>query len=197
MSTGVFDASFWDDQYLHHKPGWDIGAPSTPLKTFIDQLTDRNIRILIPGCGNGYEAEYLLQQGFQQVTVIDISPVLTERISQKLQLYLGNTLTVVTGDFFELEGSFDLILEQTFFCVFPPAMRPQYVQKVKTLLAPGGTIAGVLFNRDFETAPPYGGHMEEYIPLFKQSLDLIKMEPCYNSIKPRLGAEVFFIAKSN
>lgn len=195
MSTEIFDASFWDNQYLQGQLGWDIGHPSTPLKTYIDQLTDKNIRILIPGCGNGYEAEYLLQQGFQRLTVIDISAVLTQKLSDKLHQFVGKELTVLTGDFFDHAGVCDLILEQTFFCVFPPVMREQYVKKVAALLAPEGIIAGVLFNRDFPAAPPYGGHMEAYIPIFKAHLDLIKMEPCYNSIKPRDGAEVFFIAK--
>ncbi|RZS66905.1 methyltransferase domain-containing protein [Pseudobacter ginsenosidimutans] len=197
MQENMFDAAYWDDQYLHYKPGWDIGSPSTPLKEYIDQLTDKNTRILIPGCGNGYEAEYLLQQGFQHVTVIDLSPVLTKSFTEKLQSYAGKQLTVITGDFFDHTGQYDLILEQTFFCVFPPQYREKYVQHVQELLAPGGIIAGVLFNREFDSAPPFGGKMESYIPVFQKYLDLMKMEPCYNSIKPRQGAEVFFIARKN
>jgi SAM-dependent methyltransferase len=195
MEEKIFDADFWDEQYRHAQKGWDIGYPSPPLKEYIDGLADKSISILIPGCGNGYEAEYLLQQGFQHVSVIDISPVLTKQFSERLQQYAGKELTVFTGDFFEHTGQYDLILEQTFFCVFPPSHREQYAMKMKALLAPGGIIAGVLFNREFDSAPPYGGKMEEYIPVFQKHLELIKMEPCYNSIKPRQGAEVFFIAK--
>lgn len=194
MADQVFDAKFWDDRYREHTTGWDIGYPSTPLKEYIDQLTDKNIRILIPGCGNGYEAEYLMQQGFQHLTVIDISSVLTTQLAERLKAYAGKELNIITGDFFEHAGQYDLLLEQTFFCVFPPAMRPKYAEKVKELLAPGGTIAGVLFNRDFDAAPPYGGHIESYIPIFQKQLHLKKMEPCRNSIKPRQGAEAFFIA---
>lgn len=197
MQEKIFDKEFWDDQYINETTGWDIGYPSTPLKEYIDQLSDKNIRILIPGCGNGYEAVYLLQQGFQHITVIDLSPVLTARFTERMQQYAGQQLTVVTGDFFELQAQYDLILEQTFFCVFPPSLREKYVQKVKELLAPGGIIAGVLFNREFGSAPPYGGSMEAYKPIFQKHLDLMKMEPCYNSIKPREGAEAFFIAKKH
>ncbi|MBO9635494.1 MAG: methyltransferase domain-containing protein, partial [Chitinophagaceae bacterium] len=197
MQEKIFDQEFWDEQYINETTGWDIGYPSTPLKEYIDQLKDKNIRILIPGCGNGYEAVYLLQQGFQQVTVIDLSPVLTQRFTEKMQQYSGKELTVVTGDFFEHKGQYELILEQTFFCVFPPSLREKYIVKVKELLTPGGTIAGVLFNREFGSAPPYGGSMDEYKPIFQKHLDLMKMEPCYNSIKPRQGAELFFIAKKN
>lgn len=61
------DADFWNERYSSQQTGWDIGSPSTPLKEYIDQLTDKDIRILIPGCGNAYEAEYLHQQGFSNV----------------------------------------------------------------------------------------------------------------------------------
>lgn len=195
MQENAFDAAYWDDLYLNNQTAWNIGYPSMPLKEYIDQLRDKNLRILIPGCGNGYEAEYLLQQGFQQVSVIDISPVLTKAFAERLQQYIGKGLTVITGDFFDHTSQYDLILEQTFFCVFPPALREKYVQKVKELLSTGGKIAGVLFNREFEGGPPFGGTMESYKPIFSKYLDLMKMEPCYNSIKPRQGAEVFFIAQ--
>jgi hypothetical protein len=44
-----------------------------PIKNYIDTLKDKDIAILIPGCGNTYEAAYLLEQGFTNVTVIDIA----------------------------------------------------------------------------------------------------------------------------
>jgi hypothetical protein len=41
--------------------GWDLGLVSPQLK-IIDTLKDKDIAILIPGCGNTYEAAYLLEQ---------------------------------------------------------------------------------------------------------------------------------------
>jgi hypothetical protein len=47
---------------------------SPPIKAYIDTLKNKDIAILIPGCGNTYEAAYLLlEQGFTNVTVIDIA----------------------------------------------------------------------------------------------------------------------------
>ena len=54
--------------------GWDIGGPSTPLVKYFDQLADKQRKILIPGAGNAYEAEYLWAQGFSNVHVLDIAP---------------------------------------------------------------------------------------------------------------------------
>jgi hypothetical protein len=75
--------AFWNNRYDTADTGWDLGQVSPPLKAYIDQLENKNLRILIPGCGNTYEAEYLLQQGFEDVTVIDIAPTLVASLSTK------------------------------------------------------------------------------------------------------------------
>ena len=95
-----FNDQYWSERYAEGQTGWDIGSVSTPLKTYFDQLTDKNVAILIPGCGNSYEAEYLLAQGFSNVTLIDISGVLVERLREKLQFYIdkGNC-KVIHQDF--------------------------------------------------------------------------------------------------
>lgn len=192
------NSKFWDERYLSGQHGWDVGAVTEPLKKFIDSIENKNISILIPGCGNAYEAEYLLQNGFTNITLIDISPVLVDDIKKKFAGQLGKNIQVVCEDFFDFEGSFDLILEQTFFCAINPARRGEYVAKMKQLLAPEGKLAGVLFNREFaEAGPPFGGNKEEYLKLFEPELQVIKMETCYNSIKPRDGNELFFIVGKN
>ena len=63
---------YWSSRYAEERTGWDIGHPSTPLKEYIDQLQNKNLKILIPGAGNAYEAEYLFEQGFKNVYVLDI-----------------------------------------------------------------------------------------------------------------------------
>lgn len=181
---------YWESRYKEQQTGWDIGKPSTPLVDFIDSISNKNASILIPGCGNSYEAEYLVEQGFTHVTVIDIAPSPVERLQQKI----GDKAKVLLQDFFEHQGQYDFILEQTFFCALDPSLRPAYVTKMKELLAEHGKLAGVLFNRQFEINPPFGGSKKEYEELFARELQIKKMEECYNSIPPRAGTELFFIA---
>ncbi|EIM73093.1 Thiopurine S-methyltransferase (TPMT) [Nitritalea halalkaliphila LW7] len=67
--------------------------------------------------------------------------------------------------------------------------------KMKELLAPGGQLVGVLFNRYFEKeGPPFGGEAEEYEKLFSPHFGRFVQESCYNSIGPRAGSELFFRA---
>jgi SAM-dependent methyltransferase len=186
-------ADYWDNRFKTGDTPWDMGSASPPLTTYIDTLANKDMSILIPGCGNGYEAEYLITRGFKRITLIDISPVLTRRLEQKFEANLFRQLRIITGDFFALQERFDLVLEQTFFCAFDPALRSSYAHTMHELLHPGGRLAGVLFNRDFETAgPPFGGSMKEYSQLFTPFFRILKMEPCYNSVKPRAGTECFF-----
>ncbi len=185
------DSKYWDNRYLNKDTGWDIGHVSTPIKEYTDQLQNKDLAIMIPGCGNAYEAMYLVQQGFTNITLVDISPEVVNRLAEKLHAYNGRQLRLVCADFFQLEGQFDLILEQTFFCALDPVLREAYVSKMAELLRPSGKLVGVLFNRDFDGGPPFGGKKEDYVALFSKHFSIKTMDSCYNSIEPRKGNEVF------
>ena len=165
------------------------------MKAYFDQLSDKSLKILIPGGGNSYEAEYLMEQGFEDVTVVDLSGVVIEALQQRFAGYLHKGLKLIHQDFFEHQGQYDLIVEQTFFCALDPSLRPAYVQHMRELMSRQGKLMGVLFDREFVGGPPFGGTAKEYKELMRTTLDVIKMEPCYNSVPPRMGSEVFFIAQ--
>lgn len=196
MENKSSNQQYWDNLYQTQDTGWDIGYPSPALKEYIDQLTGKDQYILIPGCGNSYEAEYLLEKGFTRVTLIDISPLLTATLETKFKPYLGKQLNIITGNFFDLAGQYDLILEQTFLSALHPSLRTSYANKIHELLKPGGKLVGVLFSRTFEDGPPFGGSQEEYINLFKEKFEIKTLEPCYNSIERRAGTEVFINVKA-
>ena len=188
--------NFWNDQYKANTTGWDLGQVSPPLKDYIDQLKNRDLRILIPGCGNSYEAEYLLEQGFTNVSVIDIAPEPVERLRSKFQS--NPNIKIISGDFFSHKGEYDLILEQTFFCALDPELRKNYAGAMKSLIPKGGKIAGVLFNIQFEReGPPFGGSEAEYRALFENDFELRTFAPCYSSCIKREGTELFIILVKN
>ena len=182
--------NFWDLRYQNNEIGWDIGYISTPLKKYIDQLTDKNIKILIPGGGNSYEAEYLHNLDFKNVFVVDISPTALTNLKSRVPDFPKNHL--INIDFFKLNNSFDLILEQTFFCALTPKLRDNYVLKMNQLLRPNGKLVGLLFNITLnKDRPPFGGTKKEYLPYFKNYFKIEIMELSYNSISERTNNELF------
>lgn len=187
-----FDKEFWSKRYENQETGWDLGAPSTPLKEYIDQLKNKNLKILIPGAGNAYEAEYLFNKGFTNVTIVDIAKTPLENIKKRLPDFPKDKL--IHGDFFEFKGNFDVIIEQTFFCALDPSLRKQYVDQMYNLLTPKGKLTGVVFTDPLDTDhPPFGASLEEYKSLFSERFELKIIAPCYNSISPRAGRELFII----
>lgn len=183
---------FWDQRYVSSDTGWDASYITTPIKDYFDQLDDKdkNLRILVPGCGNAHEAEYVFRSGFKNVFVADISAFPLENFKKRVPDFPAEQLLHV--DFFLLKDSFDLIIEQTFFCALDPKLRPEYAAKMAELLKPGGRLVGVLFNDTLNNdKPPFGGTKEEYISYFRPYFEIKYFENCHNSIPPRAGRELF------
>lgn len=187
-----FDKDYWENKYKENTTGWDIGYASTPLTTYFNQLNNKELRILIPGGGNCYEAEYLFENGFKNVFVIDIALQPLKNLKKRFPDFPEDQL--IHADFFNHSEQYDLIVEQTFFCALDPVLRTNYVNKIHDLLTEKGKVIGVLFNFEFkEKYPPFGGNIVEYTKLFYEKFSINVLERCYNSIKPRDGRELFFI----
>lgn len=195
MEPDFLSKKYWNDRYKKGQTGWDIGYVATPLKVYFDQIKNKGLRILIPGCGNSYEALYLLELGFTNLTLIDLSKKITDSLRNNLQNYSHNQVSIFTGDFFELNGIYDLIIEQTFFCALDPELREKYVKKMASLLPGNGKLVGLLFNKEFPKNPPFGGNKKNYRQLFTSGFRIQVLEECYNSIPERVGSELFLIAE--
>jgi len=182
--------SYWNNRYLENDFGWDAGNITTPLKEYIDQLSDKSINILIPGAGNSYEAEYLFNKGFKNTFVLDFAEEPLKNIKDRCPEFPASQLIKI--DFFKHTGQYDLIIEQTFFCAISPLLRKEYAAYMHTLLKPKGKLVGLLFHTVFEKeGPPFSGDKDEYINYFKPYFNFKTFDACYNSIKPREGKELF------
>jgi 1,4-dihydroxy-6-naphthoate synthase len=188
--TDFLSEKYWTSRYENQLSGWDVGHITPPIKKYIDTLTDKSISILIPGAGNAYEAEYLHNSGFTDVTVCDLSVAPLQNLKKRCPSFSDDHL--IQGNFFDLEGKFDLIIEQTFFCAIDPSLRSTYARKMKSLINPGGRLVGLMFDVIFPfTGPPFGGNANDYRGLFSEYFDSISIEECTDSIPPRMGNEVF------
>lgn len=183
---------YWESRYETKETGWDVGKITTPLKEYIDQIEGKNLKILIPGAGNSYELDYFLSKGFKNVFVVDFAETPLQNIKKRIPEFPENQL--IKSDFFELDGTYDLIMEQTFFCALAPELRQKYVSKMHSLLSENGKLFGLLFDFPLtEEGPPFGGSKEEYLNLFSEKFRIKTLETAYNSIQPRKERELFFI----
>ena len=190
------DHNYWEERYANNETGWNIGYPSTPIKDYVDQLEDKTQKILIPGAGNSFEAEYLWKLGFKNVYILDFAKQPLENFKYRVPDFPDHQLLHI--DFFDVNQSFDLILEQTFFCALHPSLRTKYVQHSHQLLKPKGKLVGLLFDFELtESGPPFGGSLPEYNSHFRNHFKIRTLEKTYNSIKQRQGKELFFIFEKN
>lgn len=198
--TALFDTAseeqYWTTRYAENQTGWDIGSAAAPIVEYAGQLTDKNVRILIPGAGNAWEAEHLFRAGFQKVTVLDISGTPLHAFAARVPEFPATQL--VCENFFEHRAEYDLILEQTFFCSFPPLPenRAAYARKMAELLRPGGKLVGLWFDIPLGgdlIKRPFGGSRAEYLGYLTPYFTVKTFAPCYNSIPPRAGTELFGI----
>lgn len=186
----VFDEKYWTNRYHNGQTQWDAGGITIPLQVFFNQLLNKDLKILIPGGGNGYEAAYLHELGFKNVYLLDFSSPPLESFSRRNPSFPKAHL--LHQDFFSVSGEYDLVVEQTFFCALHPGRRQDYARKVAEILKPGGRLVGLLFEDIPQSnQPPFGGSREEYRKYFNPYFEIHRMEDCYNSIKPRKGKELW------
>jgi len=185
-----FDEQYWTERYDAGKDGWDLGCISPPIKEYIDQLTNKDIKILIPGAGNSHEAEYINNQGFTNLYVCDISNVPLDNLKDRVTTFPIDNL--IHGNFFEIQDEFDLVLEQTFFCALNPLLRQDYIEQMSKIIKPKGSLIGLLFSMEFDKeGPPFGGVINNYKAMFSKKFDIRVITPCTNSIESRMGSELF------
>ncbi|MDA9228214.1 methyltransferase domain-containing protein [Flavobacteriales bacterium] len=184
------DSNSWNERYISKNTSWDAGIITQPLKEYFDQLNSKNIKILIPGCGNSHEAEYLIKLGFKNVTIVDFSEKALKNFKIRVSDFPDEQM--ICDDFFNIDGNFDLIIEQTFFCAIATDKRNKYAKKVHSLLNTNGKLVGLMFNAPmYSDHPPFGGSVKEYKSYFSSLFNYKCFEPAYNSISSRNGKELF------
>lgn len=186
------DSTYWNLRYNQQQTGWDIGYASKPIVDYVNQLEDKNLYILVPGAGKGWEVEYIFNKGFKNVFYLDFSSAGSKEFKKRCPDFPDSQ--IIIDNFFKHQGKYDLIIEHTFFSSLQVSQRPAYVSKIADLLNVNGKLAGLLFDINFPfQGPPFGGSYGEYKLLFEKTFNFVHFEKCKNSIKPRMGNELFLL----
>lgn len=187
----------WEKAWREGRTGWDAGASPPVLHELLAERTLPEGRALVPGCGAGWDVFTLAEAG-RDVTGLDLAPTAATRF-ERLRVERGvdpSRARIEVGDFFAHapDAPYDVIWDYTFLCALPPAMRPDWEQKMRTLVAPSGTLATLIFPAQPEPLigpdqPPFPLMPEHVEGLLAEHWEKLELRPVERSHEGRVGLE--------
>jgi len=179
---------FWDTRFRGGVTPWDAAGVPLLLDKWIENRAP--CRVLIPGCGTGYEVRLFAGHGYD-VLAIDFSDAAIEAARKELKEFSSR---LKKADFFAFDGGpFDLVYERAFLCALPRRLWPDWARRMAELVRPGGEVAGFFYLDDNETGPPFGVAPHALAALLQESFELReeKAIPAADSIPVFKGKEVW------
>ena len=186
MAQDSSKPDFWESRYRDNVIPWDAGKVPAALRDYEPAIA-RGARILIPGCGSGYEAAYLAGRGFD-VLAIDFSAGAVAAARNNLGT-LENIVRLADFFDFDYDTPYDVIYERAFLCALPRKMWEGYSDRCAELLKPDGVIAGFFFFADSPKGPPFGTSPAELDALLKPHFERIEDRAVADSIDVFAGKE--------
>lgn len=131
---------FWEQRFQDGNTPWDRGESNPQLGAWLSTGALKPCRMLVPGCGSGYEVVDLARAGFD-VTAIDYAPIAIERTRSRLGAS-GQSATLIEADALTWRParSFDAVYEQTCLCALYPDAWRDYADQLQRWLSPGGRL---------------------------------------------------------
>ena len=181
---------FWDSRYRGGTTPWDAGGVPPHLAAWLESHPSR-LRVLVPGCGSGYEVQAFAERG-HEVLGIDFSDAALEAARGRIASHVRK------ADFFRLdEPPFDLVYERTFLCALPRRLWPEWGRKIPQLVRPGGALTGFFYLNDNERGPPFGISPDRLHELLDESFvqEASETIPPEQSVPALAGHEVWQVWK--
>lgn len=185
---------FWEHRFRSGCTPWEAAEAPPALRDFVRRHADMSPpaepkpRVLVPGCGNAADAVFLDRCGWR-VTALDFSAAAVERA----RVTLGDAWrgTLLCADFFALEDEtpFDIVIERAFLCALPRARWPDYAQRMRALLRPGGLLAGCFYHSGEMRGPPFGLQPGQLAELLGAHFDCCEDRPITESLPVFAGGE--------
>jgi SAM-dependent methyltransferase len=135
----------WREAWKTGVTPWDAGASPPSLRGLLARGVVPSGRVLVPGCGTGYDLATLARED-REIVGIDLSEDARAAFLTGHPDLPGSVIYEVT-DFFSYapaEG-FDFVWDYTFFCALDPDQRSSWAETMTRLVKPGGVLATLLF----------------------------------------------------
>ena len=173
MAQDSSKPDFWDTRFRGGVTPWDAGGVPPILEIWLKERTSP-LRVLVPGCGTGYEVRAFAERG-HDVLAIDFLDAALEAARREL----GKLASLVgKGDFFSLqEGPFDVVYERAFLCALPRSLWPDWGRRIAELVRPGGELAGFFYFDDNQRGPPFGIAPAQLKALLQENFQLSEEQP--------------------
>ena len=190
------EENIWESRYQAGTIGWDRGESSSNLNYWLNNKLLEPCRVLIPGCGNGYEVMTLAKLGFD-VVAIDIAPSAIENLRTMLDKENLNA-ELVLGDFFEWNPNekFDVIFEQTSLCALPPELWQQYEKQLGEWLKPQGKLLAAFMQTGRKGGPPYHCELNDMNDLFSKEKWIWSEEHTVQEKEPGMTELLYILEKT-
>lgn len=135
----------WQEAWRAGRTPWDAGGSPPALVELIASERVPGGRILVPGCGTGYDLGTLARRD-REVVGIDLSEEARAAFVAAHPDLPGSVVYEVT-DFFSYDAGsgFDFVWDYTFFCALGPDQRDAWARAMKRLIKPSGMLATLIF----------------------------------------------------
>jgi methyl halide transferase len=154
---------FWQSRFVAQNTPWDRRATNPQLLDWIAQgLLPAGERVLVPGCGHGWEVAALAQHG-ADVTAIDYAPGAITHCAALLRQH-GLQATLAEADVLNWAPvqPLDAVYEQACLCALHPDHWVRYAAQLHAWLRPGGQLLALFAQaakpgaaQGFIEGPPY------------------------------------------
>ncbi|MCX8018006.1 MAG: TPMT family class I SAM-dependent methyltransferase [Rhodocyclaceae bacterium] len=154
---------FWQSRFAEKVMPWDRGAPNPQLLTWLEAGEfAAGSRVLVPGCGQGWEVLALAAAGVR-VTGIDFAPAALALCQGHLHA-AGLTAELVDANVLHWRPAApaEAVFEQTCLCALHPDYWMPYAGQLHGWLKPGGRLYALFMQaprpgagEGFIEGPPY------------------------------------------
>ena len=145
------DGVYWDDRYRtigHANVSWFQHRPLLSLRLIESVNPPKDARIVDVGGGASALVDCLLEDGFHDITVVDLSRAALDEASARIP---GNTVTWVQTDIREWQPQRDFDIwhdRAAYHFLTDPGDQQRYWRMVRDHLVPGGHLVIATFAED-------------------------------------------------
>ena len=186
----------WEDAWREGRTGWDAGGSPPELRRQVSSASQRYPRVLVPGCGTGYDLVTLASIG-DRVIGLDLAPTAHAHFSEQADVPPGSSIEHLTADFFQWQPgkAFNLIWDYTFLCAIDPGMRQDWAARMAELCVPNAELWTLIFpvvdKGPNPGGPPYPMSPQLVENLLGTNFQRLDLHPVKHSHPGRQGKEWF------